>query len=94
MTLELIRAKISSTHIRKSQAAISLLAVVKGFFVEISKPAKNDCEMPMYSTGSILTIDRYFIIKYNEKLPIFGYFWIPACNRNEPAARIIVLLIN
>jgi hypothetical protein len=47
---------------------------VYGFFVEMRIPAKNDCEMPMYSTGSIFTIDKYFMIKYSEKLPIFRYF--------------------
>jgi hypothetical protein len=33
--------------------AISLLAVVNGFLVEMSRPAKKDCEIPMYKTGSI-----------------------------------------
>jgi len=47
ITRELIRAKISSIQIRKSQAAINLFAAVNGFFVEISNPAKNDCEIPI-----------------------------------------------
>jgi hypothetical protein len=34
-------------HIKNNQAAISLLAIENGFFVEISRPAKNDCETPI-----------------------------------------------
>ena len=55
-TLLLIRAKISSMHIMKSQAAINLFAVVTGFFVEINRPEKNDCDIPIYKTGSMFTI--------------------------------------
>jgi hypothetical protein len=47
MTFELISAKISSKQIRNNHAAISLFATVNGFFVEISNPAKNDCEIPI-----------------------------------------------
>jgi hypothetical protein len=42
MTLLFIRANIISMQIMKSQAAMSRLAVVYGFFVEINKPAKKD----------------------------------------------------
>jgi hypothetical protein len=52
----LIRAKISSIHIRKSQAAISLFAIVNGFLVEIRSPEKNDWEIPIYNMGSMFTI--------------------------------------
>jgi hypothetical protein len=52
----LIRANASSIHIRNSQAAISLFAIVRGFFVDTSNPAKNDWEIPIYNTGSMLTI--------------------------------------
>ena len=55
-TLLFIRAKISSMHIMKSHAAINLFAVVTGFFVEISNPEKNDCEIPIYNTGSMFTM--------------------------------------
>jgi hypothetical protein len=44
----------------KSQAAINLFAVVTGFFVEINRPEKNDCEIPMYKTGSM------FIMKNDD----------------------------
>ena len=59
-TLMLINAKVSSMHIMKSQAAINLFAVVTGFFVEINRPEKNDCEIPMYKTGSM------FIMKNDD----------------------------
>ena len=59
-TLLFMRAKISSMHIMKSQAAINLFAVVTGFFVEISNPEKNDCEIPIYKTGSM------FIMKNDD----------------------------
>ena len=45
-------------HIRNSQAAMSLLAVVAGFLVEISNPEKKDWEIPMYNTGSIFTMNE------------------------------------
>ncbi len=57
-TLLLMSAKISSMHIMKSQAAINLFAVVTGFFVEISKPEKNDCEIPIYKTGSMFIMEN------------------------------------
>jgi hypothetical protein len=41
---------------RKSQAAIILFAVEVGFFVAISKPAKKDCDIPIYKIGSRFTI--------------------------------------
>jgi hypothetical protein len=47
ITVLLMRAKIISMQIMKSQAAIILLAILLGFFVEISNPAKNDWEIPM-----------------------------------------------
>jgi hypothetical protein len=47
ITVEFRRANINSMHIRKTQAASSLLATVAGFLVEISKPAKNDWEIPI-----------------------------------------------
>jgi len=47
-------------HIMKSQAAINLFAVVTGFFVEINRPEKNDCEIPIYKTGSM------FIMKNDD----------------------------
>jgi hypothetical protein len=52
-TVLLIRANKSSAQIKKSQAAISLFAVVTGFLVEIKSPAKKDWEMPIYRTGSM-----------------------------------------
>ncbi len=67
--------KSSSIQIRNNHAAISLLATVNGFLVDISNPAKNDCEIPIYSTGSIFTIMQYSIFfKNNEKQVIFRYF--------------------
>jgi len=58
ITLELIRAKTSSMQIRNNQVAIILLAIVNGFFVEINKPAKKDCDIPIYNTGSIFTMKK------------------------------------
>ncbi len=55
-------AKISSIQIRNIHAAISLFAVEKGFFVEISKPAKNDWEIPTYKTGSIYPIKKFIFM--------------------------------
>jgi hypothetical protein len=49
----LIRAKISSRHIKNNHAAIILFATLNGFLVDTSNPAKNDCEIPTYNTGSI-----------------------------------------
>jgi hypothetical protein len=48
-------------QIINSQAAIRRFAVVSGFFVEISNPAKNDCDIPIYRTGSIPTIKHIAI---------------------------------
>ncbi len=45
-------------QIMKSHAAISLFAVVNGFFVEIRSPEKNDCDIPIYKTGSILIFEK------------------------------------
>jgi len=42
ITLELIRAKMSSVQIRNNQVAIILFATVNGFFVETNNPAKKD----------------------------------------------------
>jgi hypothetical protein len=71
--LEFIRAKINSVQIRNNHVAISLLATVNGFFVEMSNPAKNDCDIPIYNMGSIFTIKNlYLSFKYNEKQVIFG----------------------
>ena len=47
-------ANLISGHAIKSQAAISQLAVVRGFFVEMTRPERDDCEIPMYRTGSML----------------------------------------
>jgi len=47
---------MSSIPIINSHAARSLLAIVIGFLVEIRRPAKNDWEIPIYKTGSILSI--------------------------------------
>jgi hypothetical protein len=52
----LMRAKISSMQIRNSHAAINLFAIVRGFFVEMSNPEKNDWEIPIYSIGSMFTM--------------------------------------
>jgi hypothetical protein len=49
-------ANTSSEQIRNNHVAISLFAVVKGFFVDISKPEKKDWEMPIYNMGSMFTI--------------------------------------
>jgi hypothetical protein len=49
-------ANINSIQIRNNHVAINLLGIVKGFLVEISNPEKNACEIPIYRTGSILTI--------------------------------------
>jgi hypothetical protein len=71
--LEFIRAKINSVQIRNNHVAISLLATVNGFFVEMSNPAKNDCDIPIYNMGSIFTIKNLHLsFKYNEKQVIFG----------------------
>jgi hypothetical protein len=56
ITVLFISAKIISMQIRNSHAAISRLAVLKGFLVEISRPAKKDCDIPIYNTGSIFVI--------------------------------------
>jgi hypothetical protein len=56
--------------------AINLLAVVKGFFVDISNPEKKDWEMPMYNMGSMFTmayIDNYHSNIRKSQL-IFGIF--------------------
>ena len=46
--LELIKANISSMQIRNTHAASILFAIVAGFFVEMSNPAKKDWDMPIY----------------------------------------------
>jgi hypothetical protein len=46
-----IRANISSMHIIKSNAAISLPAMVIGFLVATTSPAKNDWDIPIYNNG-------------------------------------------
>jgi hypothetical protein len=56
ITVLLSSAKINSRQIRNNQAAISLLAVVGGFFVAMINPAKKDWDIPMYNMGSILII--------------------------------------
>jgi hypothetical protein len=43
-------------QIRNNQVAINLFATVNGFLVEISNPAKKDCDIPIYNTGSIFTM--------------------------------------
>jgi len=43
-------------QIRNSHAAINLFAIVRGFFVEMSNPEKNDWEIPIYSIGSMFTM--------------------------------------
>lgn len=68
------RAEVSSVQIRNNHAAISRLAVVKGLFVTTSNPEKNDWVMPIYSTGSMFTIEYIVIfIKYNENVPNIRY---------------------
>jgi len=47
MTVLFNKAKIISMQMRNSHADISLFAVLNGFLVEISNPAKKDCEIPM-----------------------------------------------
>jgi hypothetical protein len=42
MTVEFTSANINSMHIRKTHAARILFAIVAGFFVEMSNPAKKD----------------------------------------------------
>ena len=54
----LISANISSMHIRNSHAAISLLAMVNGFLVAISRPAKKDCDIPIYNRGAIFSMNK------------------------------------
>ena len=71
-----MRAKIISMQIRNNQVAINLFAVVNGFFVEMINPEKNDCEIPIYNIGSMLTIKKYDIYcsnitKSQEYLGIF-----------------------
>jgi len=68
-------AKPSSIQIKNNQAAINRLAIVKGFFVEISNPAKKDCEIPIYNTGSIFTIiSIQFSSKLMKSSQYFGIF--------------------
>jgi hypothetical protein len=52
-TMRFTRAKIISVQNRNTQAVIIRLAVVKGFRVAIRRPAKNDCVIPIYRTGSM-----------------------------------------
>jgi hypothetical protein len=56
ITFELSNAKRSSMQIRNNHIAISLFAVLKGFFVRTRISAKNDCDIPIYNMGSIFTI--------------------------------------
>jgi hypothetical protein len=56
MTFEFKSARSNSTQIMKSHADISLFATVIGLFVEMSKAEKNDCEIPIYKTGSMYSI--------------------------------------
>jgi hypothetical protein len=56
-----MRAKIISMPIKNNQAAMSRLAVVNGFFVDISNPEKKDCEIPIYNMGSMLTMKKDII---------------------------------
>jgi hypothetical protein len=52
-TVLFIRAKISSEHIMNSQVAMILSAMVTGLFVATTRPAKKDCEIPIYNNGTI-----------------------------------------
>jgi hypothetical protein len=74
ITFELSRANMSSMQIRNNHEAMSLLAVVAGFFVAISNPAKKDCDIPIYNTGSIITIQWKILlvnIVKSSKIQVF-----------------------
>jgi hypothetical protein len=51
-TVLFMSAKISSVQSRNTQADISRLEVLNGLRVAISRPAKNDWAIPIYSMGS------------------------------------------
>jgi hypothetical protein len=76
ITLLLMSADTSSMQIMKSHAAISLLAVVVGFLVEITSPAKKDWDIPIYNTGSIFILVIYdkFQSKIAKSQQILGIF--------------------
>ena len=52
-TVRLIRAKIISMQKRNTHAVIIRLAVVNGLLVAMRSPAKKDCVIPIYNTGSM-----------------------------------------
>ena len=94
ITLLFIKAKNNSIQIKKSQADISLLAVVRGLLVDISRPAKNDCEIPMYNTGSILTIAIFcndiFISNIAKTRHLLGIFDDPITVKYYIAPSILI----
>jgi hypothetical protein len=67
-TVCFIRANIISIQKRKTHAVISLLATVYGRLVAISRPAKNDWEIPIYNMGSMKSIGAIIIGKFNKRM--------------------------
>jgi hypothetical protein len=49
--------------------------MVRGFLVETSKPAKKDCEIPIYNIGSMpAIIKNQFLSKLMKSNQYFGNF--------------------
>jgi hypothetical protein len=73
-TVRLIRAKIISIQKRNTHAVIILLAVVNGLRVARSSPAKNDCVIPIYNTGSIKSMPVGICSEINKRIKKYLIF--------------------
>jgi hypothetical protein len=70
------RAKIISIQKRNTHAVIILLAVVNGLRVARRSPAKNDCVIPIYNTGSMKFISAGICSEINKRIKKYLIFEI------------------
>ena len=58
----------------RARQPLTCLQYCKGFFVEISRPEKNDWEIPIYNTGSMFTMKNigFIIIILKSQKPKTG----------------------
>ncbi len=88
-TVRFRRAKTSSVQKRKSHAAIRRLAIEKGFLVAMSNPAKNDCEIPIYSTGSMKSITSVIVSKISKRIKKNPTFELKVIKHSHPMSILL-----
>jgi hypothetical protein len=74
--VRLISAKIISVQKRNNHAVMILLAVLNGFLVAMRRPAKKDCDMPIYSIGSMKSMTTIIFSKFNKRTKNYLIFEI------------------